>query len=146
MVGAVEVCCLLVVAVLWGATNPFLKKGTEGIERVKKGNVVLQFIAEVKFLFLNFKYLVPFLLNQGGSVVYYFTLASTELSLAVPVVNSLTFLITLLTGQLLGEDFGGKRAVFGMLLTMAGVSLCIFSSVSEVQEDTVQLNTTAPAA
>ncbi|KAL2098939.1 hypothetical protein ACEWY4_005419 [Coilia grayii] len=141
MVGAVEVCCLLVVAVLWGATNPFLKKGTEGIERVKKGNVILQFLAEVKFLFLNFKYLIPFLLNQGGSVVYYFTLASTELSLAVPVVNSLTFLITLLTGRLLGEDFGGKRAVFGMLLTMLGVSLCIFSSVSEVK-DTAQLNTT----
>lgn len=53
-VSTVEVCCLLVVAVLWGATNPFLKKGTEGIERVKKGNIILQFLAEVKFLFLNF--------------------------------------------------------------------------------------------
>lgn len=32
-----------------------------------------------------------------------------ELSLAVPVANSLTFLCTLLTGKLLGEEFGGKR-------------------------------------
>ena len=54
-VSTVEVCCFVVVAVLWGATNPFLKKGTEGIERVKKGNIILQFLAEVKFLFLNFK-------------------------------------------------------------------------------------------
>ena len=31
-----------------------------------------------------------------------------DLSLAVPTVNSLSFLFTLLTGKLLGEDFGGK--------------------------------------
>ncbi|XP_030627682.1 transmembrane protein 234 [Chanos chanos] len=135
MVSTVEVLCLLLVAVLWGATNPFLKKGTEGIEHVREGNKVVQFLAEVKFLFLNIKYLVPFLLNQSGSVVYYFTLASTDLSLAVPVVNSLTFLFTLLTGKLLGEDFGGKGAVIGMLLTMLGVTLCIVSSVTETSND-----------
>lgn len=32
-----------------------------------------------------------------------------DLSLAVPVANSLTFLCTLLTGKALGEEFGGKR-------------------------------------
>ncbi|XP_036398501.1 transmembrane protein 234 [Megalops cyprinoides] len=131
MVSFTEVLCLLLVAVLWGGTNPFLKKGTEGIEEVKKGNVVLQFLGEVKFLFLNVKYLVPFLLNQIGSLVYYLTLATTDLSLAVPVTNSLTFLFTLLTGRLLGEDIGGKRAVLGMFLTMLGVTLCIISSVGE---------------
>lgn len=51
----VEVLCLLLVAVLWGCTNPFLKRGTEGIEHVKKDNKFLQFLAEVKFLFLNIK-------------------------------------------------------------------------------------------
>lgn len=50
-----EVFCLLLVAILWGGTNPFLKKGTEGIERVQKDNKLLQFLAEVKFLFLNIK-------------------------------------------------------------------------------------------
>ncbi|XP_058853382.1 transmembrane protein 234 [Acipenser ruthenus] len=82
----------------------------------------------VSFLF---QYLVPFLLNQSGSVIYYLTLASTDLSLAVPVSNSLTFLFTLLTGKLLGEEIGGKRAVFGMFLTMLGVTLCVASSVGE---------------
>ncbi|KAK6474292.1 transmembrane protein 234 [Huso huso] len=123
MVSLLEVLCLVIVAVLWG--------GTEGIEEVKKGSVVLQFLAEIQFLFLNYKYLVPFLLNQSGSVIYYLTLASTDLSLAVPVSNSLTFLFTLLTGKLLGEEIGGKRAVFGMFLTMLGVTLCVASSVGE---------------
>ncbi|XP_056152120.1 transmembrane protein 234 isoform X2 [Lampris incognitus] len=110
MVSVVEVLCLFLVAVLWGCTNPFLKRSTEGIENVTRSNKVLQLLAETQFLFLNFKYLVPFLLNQCGSLVYYFTLATTDLSLTVPVTNSLTFLFTLLTGKLLGEEFGGKPA------------------------------------
>jgi len=38
-----------------------------------------------------------------------------DLSLAVPMVNSLTFLFTLLMGKLLGEDFGGKGMVLKYL-------------------------------
>ncbi|XP_062850980.1 transmembrane protein 234 [Trichomycterus rosablanca] len=138
MVSAVEVLSLFLVAALWGTTNPFLRKGTEGIERVQEGNKVYQFLAEVKFLFLNFKYLVPFLLNQSGSVVFYLTLASTELSLAVPMVNSLSFVFTMFTGKLLGEEFGGKSAVLGMVLTMVGVTLCVISSISEADSAVLQ--------
>ncbi|XP_041069383.1 transmembrane protein 234 isoform X2 [Carcharodon carcharias] len=130
MANVVEVCCLLLVALLWGGTNPFLKRGTEGIEKVRSRNFVIQLFAEMKFLFLNYKYLVPFVLNQSGSVIYYFTLASTDLSLAVLLSNSLTFLFTLLTGKFLGEDIGGKQAMIGMLLIIVGVSLCVASTVS----------------
>nr|XP_043903282.1 transmembrane protein 234 isoform X1 [Solea senegalensis] len=110
MVTVVDLLSLLLVSVLWGCTNPFLKRGTEGIENVAETNRVSQLLAEVKFLFLNIKYLVPFLLNQSGSLIYYYTLSTTELSVVVPVANSLTFLCTLLTGKLLGEEFGGKRS------------------------------------
>uniref|UniRef100_A0A1A8HF90 Transmembrane protein 234 n=1 Tax=Nothobranchius korthausae TaxID=1143690 RepID=A0A1A8HF90_9TELE len=140
MVTVAELFSLVLVSVLWGCTNPFLKKGSEGIENLTKSNKVLQLLAEVKFLFLNLKYLVPFLLNQSGSLVYYYTLSTTELSLAVPVANSLTFLFTLLTGKLLGETFGGKQALVGMFLTMAGITLCIISSISD--NDTEKQNTT----
>ncbi|XP_058471963.1 transmembrane protein 234 isoform X1 [Solea solea] len=131
MVTVVDLLSLLLVSVLWGCTNPFLKRGTEGIENVAETNRVSQLLAEVKFLFLNVKYLVPFLLNQSGSLIYYYTLSTTELSVVVPVANSLTFLCTLLTGKLLGEEFGGKSAVAGMFLTMAGVTLCIISSITD---------------
>ncbi|XP_017318842.1 transmembrane protein 234 [Ictalurus punctatus] len=140
MVSVVEVLCLLLVAALWGATNPFLRKGTEGIEHVRKGDKISQFLAEIKFLFLNIKYLVPFLLNQSGSVVFYLTLAATDLSLAVPTVNSLSLVFTMVTGKLLGEEFGGKSAVLGMVLTTAGVTLCVLSSVSEA--DSAGVHTT----
>ncbi|KAF4089889.1 hypothetical protein AMELA_G00043360 [Ameiurus melas] len=140
MVSVVEVLCLLLVAALWGATNPFLRKGTEGMEHVRKGDKISQFLAEIKFLFLNIKYLVPFLLNQSGSVVFYLTLAATDLSLAVPTVNSLSLVFTMVTGKLLGEEFGGKSAVLGMVLTTAGVTLCVLSSVSEA--DSAGVHTT----
>ncbi|XP_040917475.1 transmembrane protein 234 isoform X2 [Toxotes jaculatrix] len=77
MVTVVELLSLCLVSVLWGCTNPFLKRGTEGIENVTNTNRVSQLLAEVKFLFLNIKYLVPFLLNQSGSLVYYYTLSTT---------------------------------------------------------------------
>ncbi|XP_018519255.1 transmembrane protein 234 [Lates calcarifer] len=142
MVTIVELLSLLLVSVLWGCTNPLLKRGTEGIEEVSETSRVSQLLAEVKFLFSNIKYLVPFLLNQSGSVVYYYTLSTTELSFAVPVANSLTFLCTLLTGKLLGEEFGGKEAVAGMFLTLAGVTLCVISSIDG--QDTGKLNMTQP--
>ncbi|XP_061651652.1 transmembrane protein 234 isoform X2 [Phyllopteryx taeniolatus] len=131
MVTLVEVLSLLLVSALWGCTNPFLKRGTEGIEHVSKSGKVAQFLAELKFLFLNVKYLIPFVLNQCGSLVYYYTLSTADLSLAVPVSNSLTFLWTVLTGKLLGEHFGGKQAVAGMFLTMVGITLCIISSIED---------------
>ncbi|KAL3968841.1 hypothetical protein ACER0C_028798 [Sarotherodon galilaeus] len=144
MVTVVELLSLLLVSVLWGCTNPFLKRGTEGIENVTKTSKVAQLLAELRFLFLNIKYLVPFLLNQSGSVVYYYTLSTTELSFAVPVANSLTLLCTLLTGKFLGEEIGGKQAVVGMFLTMAGITLCIISSIDDTDRDTGNQNMTQP--
>uniref|UniRef100_A0A8C3T4X3 Transmembrane protein 234 n=1 Tax=Chelydra serpentina TaxID=8475 RepID=A0A8C3T4X3_CHESE len=112
-----EVSALVLVAILWGGTNPFLKTGTEGLEKVKQRNRVLQLLAEMKFLCLNYKYMVPFLFNQCGSMIYYLTLASTDLSLAVPLCNSLALIVTVVTGKILGEDIGGKsKSYFSAML------------------------------
>ncbi|XP_071964361.1 transmembrane protein 234-like isoform X2 [Antedon mediterranea] len=120
-----EIIWLTFVAVLWGGTNPFIKKGGAGIEKISERTAVRQFLAELKFLFLNWKYLVPFLLNQSGSILYYLTLATMDLSIAVPITNSLTFIFTLISGKLLGENVGGKETYIGMLLVLSGVALCM---------------------
>ncbi|XP_061192024.1 transmembrane protein 234 homolog [Saccostrea echinata] len=116
---------LIVVAAMWGATNPFIKHGSSGIENVKENGKVRQFLMELKFLIFNWKYLVPFLINQGGSVLYYITLASAELSLAVPITNSLTFLFTIISGRFLGDQIHHWETYVGMLLILAGVALCV---------------------
>ncbi|XP_040192983.1 transmembrane protein 234 isoform X2 [Rana temporaria] len=110
----VDVCSLLLVALLWGVTNPFLRKGAEGVERVREDRTVWRLLCEAKFLISNYRYIIPFLLNQSGSVFFYLTLAST-----------------VVTGWLLGEDIGGKGAVLGLLITIFGISICVASSVND---------------
>lgn len=58
-------------------------------------------------------------------MVYYLTLASADLSVAVPVTNSLTMIITTLTGRLLGEDNINAGTFLGMMLVVCGVSICV---------------------
>jgi len=121
---------LVIVATLWGATNPLLKKGGKGINNVKKNNAFLQLLAELCFLVLNWKSLLPFLLNQCGSVIFYLTLATVDLSIAVPMTNSLTFIFTGIAGHFLGEKITSNGTYIGSLLVTVGVSLCVYSKMS----------------
>ncbi|KAM3829670.1 transmembrane protein 234 isoform 2-T2 [Vipera latastei] len=123
-----DVAALVLVAILWGTTNPFLKRGTEGLEQVKRESRPQQVLAEIKFLCLNYKYMLPFIVNQCGSFIYYLALASTDLTLAVPLCNSLALVFTVATGKVLGENIGGTRAALGMLLTVLGIAICIAAS------------------
>ncbi|CAN0267732.1 unnamed protein product [Lampetra planeri] len=119
---------LTAVALLWGGTNPLLKRGAKGVETVRGRGRLRQLFAELCFLVSNPRYMVPFVLNQSGSLLYYFTLGSADLSVAVPLTNSLTFVFTLITGKLLGENIGGTRALLGMLLMGVGLTLCVASN------------------
>ncbi|XP_031234651.1 transmembrane protein 234 isoform X2 [Mastomys coucha] len=127
-----QVLALVLVAALWGGTQPLLKRASAGLEQVHERTWARQLLQEMKTLFLNTEYLMPFLLNQSGSLLYYLTLASTDLTLAVPICNSLAIVFTLAVGKVLGEDVGGK-AVAGMVLTITGITLCITSSVMKTQ-------------
>lgn len=46
---------LTAVAVLWGSTNPFIKRGSKGIEDIKRPSAVSQFCAELWFLLTTWK-------------------------------------------------------------------------------------------
>ncbi|XP_006158178.1 transmembrane protein 234 [Tupaia chinensis] len=129
-----QVLALVLVAALWGGTQPLLKRASAGLRQVREQTWARQWLQEVKTLVLNTQYLVPFLLNQCGSLLFYLTLASTDLTLAVPICNSLAIVFTLIVGKALGEDVGGKRAVAGLALTVTAITLCITSSVSKAQE------------
>ncbi|XP_022267875.1 transmembrane protein 234 isoform X2 [Canis lupus baileyi] len=74
-------------------------------------------------------------------------LKPSDLTLAVPISNSLAIVFTMIVGKVLGEDIGGKAlllpyshqsfllpgALTGMVLTVTGIALCITSSVSKTQ-------------
>ncbi|XP_071050209.1 transmembrane protein 234 homolog isoform X3 [Onthophagus taurus] len=98
------VASLILVALLWGATNPLIKRGSKDIVKIKESSKIKQFILELKYLFTNIHYIVPMALNQLGSILYFFTLQNAEISMAVPVTNSLSFVVTAITGVILGEN------------------------------------------
>ncbi|VDI10812.1 Hypothetical predicted protein [Mytilus galloprovincialis] len=124
-----QVLWFVVVATLWGGTNPLIKRESQGVERIKRNSKVKQILAELYFLFSNWKYCMAFLLNQSGSVLFYLTLASVELSLAVPVTNSLTFIFTMLSGHFLGEKIQSLETFIGVAMVVLGVALCVSNKV-----------------
>lgn len=120
---------LIIVAALWGGTNPLIKRGSQGIESIHHSSPVKQFFAELWFLITNWRYLLPFVANQSGSVIYYITLGSADLSVAVPITNSLTFIFTAISGHLLGERIKSTKTLLGMVLVIAGVTVCLLDKV-----------------
>ena len=125
-----DVVLFIVTALFWGVTNPLLKEGSHSVEKVKGDNRLKQILMEVVFLIKNWTYTVPLIANQLGSALFFFCLTRTELSLAVPVVNSLTFIFTTITGYYLGESLS-RKTVFGASLVTVGAILCVLSSVQQ---------------
>ncbi|XP_069676583.1 transmembrane protein 234 homolog [Periplaneta americana] len=119
-----EITSLIAVGVLWGATNPFIRKGSAGVEKVKASHSSLQLFYEVKYLVYRWQYVIPFILNQCGSVLYYIALGTSDLTLAVPVANSLTFVATAICGWAIGEELPQRNTYLGILLVLCGIVLC----------------------
>ncbi|KAI9226932.1 MAG: transmembrane protein [Piptocephalis tieghemiana] len=114
----------ILVAICWGLTNPFIRKGTKGLDQVKPGPLGLA-VSQFFYLATRWQYVLPLALNLSGSIVYYYTLGKSELSLAVPIANSLTFLLTTLTAWALGEETGGLSTIIGTLTVLLGVGFCV---------------------
>ncbi|XP_055705108.1 transmembrane protein 234 homolog [Phlebotomus papatasi] len=130
-----NVVSLVLVGFLWGATNPLIKKGSQGIQHVEANSKIQKLFLEIKFIITRWQYWIPFLLNQSGSLVYFLTLQNTELSLAVPVANSLTFVFTAITAKILGEQQLHTRELLGILLILTGTTVCM---VDRAWKDTKQ--------
>ena len=116
MVSLSEIISMVIVAMFWGITNPLLRLGSKGVEKVSSEQFMMKIVHEC------------ILINQSVSVLYFWTLANTELSVAVPVVNSLTFIFTVVTGVILKERLD-RQTLFGSILITIGIILCIFGKI-----------------
>ncbi|CRK91910.1 CLUMA_CG005530, isoform A [Clunio marinus] len=121
---------LIITAILWGVTNVLIKNGSKGINKVKSDSKINQILLEIKFLFLNWKYLLPFVINQIGSLLYVYALQKNNLSIAVIVTNSLTLLITSITSLIVEKKVISYRIFIGAMLITFGSSICVISSQS----------------
>ncbi|CAK1543343.1 unnamed protein product [Leptosia nina] len=75
-------------------------------------------------------YVLPWLINQAGSLVYLMTIQRMPLSIAVPAANSLAFAFTAITAAVTGsEEPLDIVAVLGVILIVAGTFLCCMDIV-----------------
>mmetsp|Transcript_36111 Transcript_36111/g.79061 ORF Transcript_36111/g.79061 Transcript_36111/m.79061 type:complete len:158 (+) Transcript_36111:454-927(+) len=127
----------VLVGAVWGCTNPFLRRGSAANENVQsemhaettpdatEGNSIIQSLLRFKRVGVW----LPYLLNQSGSILYYKLLATSDLSLSVPVCNALALVFSSATCFLLGEHVDRPiTAILGSLLVTLGVAVCMASN------------------
>ncbi|XP_063542623.1 transmembrane protein 234 homolog [Cydia strobilella] len=120
---------LVLTGLLWGCTNPFIKRGTKGLRDVRESTWPAQAWAEVCFLLGNWRYVLPWLVNQLGSLAYLFAVRRAPLSLAVPAANGLAFAATAATGAAAGDRPLDRSTILGIALIVAGTALCCWDQV-----------------
>ena len=116
----------LCVGAAWGVTNPFLRRESAAMEDDVQRGRVDQVVHDLVYMFTHWRFALAFLLNQSGSLFYYYMLGSTPVSRAVPICNSLAFVFTAVTAILLGEQVEDPRYVAaGTACVIVGVAICL---------------------
>ena len=139
-VGWGDVLSAVLVGAVWGCTNPFLRKGATNDENIggqsmdgkptdeRSSQSENQSMVQSLLRFRRVRVWLPYLLNQSGSILYYKLLATSDLSLSVPVCNALALVFSSATSFLLGERVDRPlAALFGSLLVTLGVAICMAS-------------------
>jgi drug/metabolite transporter (DMT)-like permease len=116
----------LFVSVLWGCTNPFIKHAQSASNKDSKEGTKST-IAMLKKFSRDYKMLVPFFINQCGSLMFYFLLSTEPVSVASPVCNSLTFLFTAITSYFVFNETVQYPMLLigGTFFIIAGTALCL---------------------
>lgn len=119
-----SIASFVLVGLLWGATNPLIKRGSVIVESKKsarqRGGVLGEWLA----LLSTPSFLVPQLLNQVGSVLFAASLGRADISLAVPTANATSLAANAVADLLLGERYRICYLVPGLLLVGSGIVLC----------------------
>ncbi|OAL43449.1 integral membrane protein [Pyrenochaeta sp. DS3sAY3a] len=128
----------LLVGACWGLTTPFMRRAALNYTPPQRPSLTDPNNSWLKRKALGIwfavigvlsrpAYAVPLLLNVTGSVWFFILIGKAELSLTVPITNSLAFLFTVL-----GEWWAEKKVIsrdtwIGMVLVLAGIGLCVQS-------------------
>ncbi|KAI7716726.1 hypothetical protein KC353_g5166 [Hortaea werneckii] len=129
----------LLVGMAWGFTTPFMRKAAVARDLKPKPQRPLLTDPNVSWMMRQAatvfyavgdllgspSYAAPLLLNITGSVWFFLLVGQAELSLTVPITNSLAFLFTVL-GEWWAEGKVISRDTWiGMMFCLIGVALCV---------------------
>ncbi|GAB7358781.1 hypothetical protein MBLNU230_g4007t1 [Neophaeotheca triangularis] len=129
----------LLVGMAWGLTTPFMRKAAIIRDAAPKTQRpwladphtswfkrrIYTILYAVLDLLRSPGYAVPLLVNVTGSVWFFLLIGQAELSLTVPITNSLAFLFTVL-----GEWYAEGKVIsrdtwIGMAFVLGGIALCV---------------------
>ena len=113
------------VGILWGVTNPFIKRAAASKTVVTATGNKSHF-STLRHFCTEPKIFVPFLVNQMGSLVFYYLLSKEPVSRTAPICNAITFTFTALTGYVfLKEEIRSPILLaIGSLLVVLGTYFC----------------------
>ncbi|KAI5812343.1 hypothetical protein BZA77DRAFT_270128 [Pyronema omphalodes] len=120
----------LMVSAAWGFTNPFIRKATLTYvprQREPTRNPVKKLMYTAGDLLRHPGYSIPLVINLTGSVWFFLLIGQAELSLTVPIVNSLAFLFTVLGDWIVDRKPVPWDTWFGMALVCGGIVICVQS-------------------
>ncbi|KAI6234475.1 DnaJ-like protein subfamily C member 10 [Aphelenchoides fujianensis] len=125
---------MTLLAAVWGFTNPWMaaaarekRKKEDGDSTKKKRTDDSRWfrpIYDLISIFRNWRFVLPFAINQSASLVFLSFVIKSDLSKAVCTINSLTLLFTAISGRLFfDERMDTKRVFCGSLFILSGLYL-----------------------
>ncbi|PCG94844.1 Uncharacterized protein family UPF0546 [Penicillium occitanis (nom. inval.)] len=75
-------------------------------------------------------YAIPLVVNLTGSVWFFLLVGKHELSLTVPISNSMAFLFTVLGEWYVERKVIARETWLGMFLVLGGIALCVHSKTT----------------
>ncbi|KAL2021820.1 hypothetical protein VTK56DRAFT_6594 [Thermocarpiscus australiensis] len=131
----------LLVGLAWGLTTPFIRRAARDHHRRRRSpeseavrrssswwrRRLLGAASAAADLLRNPRYAVPLVLNLTGSVWFFLLIGKAELSLTVPIVNTLAFLFTVIGEWWVENKVISRDTLIGMVLSVGGIALCVHS-------------------
>lgn len=134
---------IILTALLWGVTNPLLKRYSAGFADDAKqqqqqsdssNNEGGGALRDVKFLLSRPKYLITQIVNLSGTVVFAKALESADMSIASVAANALALAITCVVSALLGDSKLTLRGIVGIFFVTVGLGMCTYESMKRTEE------------
>mmetsp|Transcript_27191 Transcript_27191/g.31351 ORF Transcript_27191/g.31351 Transcript_27191/m.31351 type:complete len:143 (-) Transcript_27191:68-496(-) len=118
-----DILGLIVAGLIWGITNPFLEKGSKESQQEDFDLSLGSLLRTI----LNYKFIIPFAINQAGSSVYYYFLGKSAFSVGPLIANSVTFASSYFVEKHLKDREFTKEACLGLIIIFVGIYLCATS-------------------
>ncbi|RMD41566.1 hypothetical protein DV735_g3580, partial [Chaetothyriales sp. CBS 134920] len=133
----------LLVGLCWGFTTPFIRRAALTYTAPtatshphlfsSSSSLVYRTVAKAVYTVLSIlrkpAYAIPLVCNLTGSVWFFILVGKAELSLTVPITNSLAFLFTVLGEYVAEKKLISRDTWVGMACVCAGIAICVWSKM-----------------